>query len=135
MPSNKKHSYISSVGRRKRAIARVRLMKGKEEIIVNGQSASVYFPGSVMQKLLINPLQLTDLIEKYTATVKVVGSGKLSQLQAVIHGLSRAIAQLDSKYKTTLRSAGLLTRDPRKRQRRNIGTGGKARRRKQSPKR
>jgi small subunit ribosomal protein S9 len=65
----------------------------------------------------------------------VVGSGKLSQLLAVIHGLSRAIAKVDAKHKTILRVSGLLTRDPRKRQRRNIGTGGKARRKKQSPKR
>jgi len=81
-------------------------------------------------------LVLTDLAEKYTATIKVLGSGRISQLLAIRHGLARAIVKLDSdKFKTILKSAGLLTRDSRKRQRRHIGTGGKARRRKQSPKR
>jgi small subunit ribosomal protein S9 len=134
MTSSKK--TIATVGRRKSAIARVRLVRGKEEIVVNDKQASVYFPGEVWQKLLKNPLKLTDLIDKYTATVKVVGSGKYSQLLAVIHGLARALVELDAaKYKPLMRSAGLLTRDPRMRQRRNVGTGGKARRKKQSPKR
>jgi small subunit ribosomal protein S9 len=134
MTSSKK--TIATVGRRKSAIARVRLVRGHEEIVVNGKPASVYFPGDVWQKLLKNPLKLTDLIDKYTATVKVVGSGKYSQLLAVIHGLARALVELDAvKYKPLMRSAGLLTRDSRTRQRRNVGTGGKARRKKQSPKR
>lgn len=136
MPSSKKPNYIAAIGRRKRAVARVRLFKSKDGIVVNGLAAAVYFPGTVWQKFLNNPLVLTGLLDKYSATVKVAGSGKLSQLLAVIHGLSRAIVKLDTdKYKTALRSAGLLTRDPRKRQRRNVGTGGKARRKKQSPKR
>ena len=131
-----KNSYLPAIGRRKRAVARFRLIKGKEPMTVNGLTAERYFPLAVSQKLLFEPLVLTDLTEKYTATIKVLGSGRISQLLAIRHGLARAIVKLDSdKFKTILKSAGLLTRDSRKRQRRHVGTGGKARRQKQSPKR
>ncbi len=131
-----KISYLPAIGRRKRAVARVRLIKGKEPLMINGLPAQQYFPGAVNQKLLLEPLHLTELIDKYTATIKVVGSGRTSQLLAIRHGLSRAIVKLDSdKFKPKLKAAGLLTRDPRKRQRRHVGTGGKSRRQKQSPKR
>ena len=131
-----KINYTPAIGRRKRAVARVRLLKGKEVITVNGLPAATYFPGLVNQKLLLEPLRLTELNDKYTATIKVVGSGGVSQLLAVVHALARAIVKLNSeKYKPGLKAAGFLTRDPRKRQRRMVGTGGKSRRRKQSPKR
>ena len=131
-----KNSYLPAIGRRKRAVARVRLIKGKEPFIVNNIPAEQYFPGLVDQQLLTEPLRLADLLERYTATVRVCGSGRTSQLKAVIHALARTIVKLDSeKFKPRLKAAGLLRRDPRKRQRRMIGTGGKSRRRKQSPKR
>lgn len=130
-----KINYVPAIGRRKKAIARVRVFRGKEPLMINGIAASTYFPGLVSQKLLEEPLRLAELLDKYTATVKVVGSGQASQLQAVIHGLARAIIKLDNKFKPKLKAAGLLRRDPRKKQRRMVGTGGKSRRRKQSPKR
>ncbi len=131
-----KSNYTPAIGRRKRAVARIRLLRGREPMTVNGIAASVYFPGLVNQKLLQEPLRLSELLEKYTATVRVVGSGITSQLLAVIHGLARAIVKLNSeKYKPRLKAAGFLRRDPRKRQRRQAGTGGKSRRQKQSPKR
>ena len=131
-----KSNYIPAIGRRKRAVARVRLIRGREPMMVNNIPASVYFPGLVNQKLLEEPLRLSDLLEKYTATIRVVGSGRMSQLQAVLHGLARAIVKLNAeKYKPQLKAAGFLRRDPRKRQRRMVGTGGKSRRQKQSPKR
>lgn len=130
-----KVNYFPAVGRRKRAVARVRLLKGKEPLLVNGLPADRYFPGLLHQKLLLEPLALIGLEGKYTATIKVAGSGKTSQLLAVIHGLARAIVRMDEQFKSKLKTAGWLTRDPRERQRRQVGTGGKARRRKQSPKR
>jgi len=129
-------SYIPAVGRRKRAIARVRLFKQKGDIIVNGQPISQYFPGSVNQKLYLEPFRVCNCQDKYHATIKVEGSGISGQLGAVIHGLARALAKLNpEKFKPTLRHRGFLTRDPRKKERRKVGTGGKARRQKQSPKR
>lgn len=130
-----KINYTPAIGRRKRAVARVRLIRGKEPMTVNGLAAAAYFPGPVNQKLLEEPLRLVDLSEKYTATIKVAGSGRISQLLAAAHGLARAIVKLDEKTKPRLKAAGLLRRDPRKRQRRMVGTGGKSRRQKQSPKR
>ncbi len=131
-----KSNYTPAIGRRKRAIARIRLIKGTEPMLVNGIPAERYFPGLVNQKLLQEPLRLSDLLEKYTATIRVVGSGRMSQLQAVLHGLARAIVKLNTeKHKPALKAAGFLRRDPRKRQRRQVGTGGKSRRQKQSPKR
>lgn len=131
-----KSNYLPAVGRRKRAVARIRLFRGREPMMINNIPASTYFPGAVNQKLLQEPLRLAELSEKYTATIRVVGSGRMSQLQAVLHGLARAIVKLNAqKYKPRLKTAGFLRRDPRKRQRRMVGTGGKSRRQKQSPKR
>lgn len=131
----KKIKYVAAVGRRKTAIARVRLIKGKEPILINGQESNRYFPGSLYQKLLLHPLELAGLKDKYSFSVRVVGSGCYSQLLAVVHGLSRALVILDETHKPQLKKAGYLRRDPRKRQRRMVGTGGKSRRQKQSPKR
>lgn len=128
--------FIFAVGRRKEAVARVRLCKGKGEIIVNNQPIEEYFPGVMAKKLYTTPFEITQTEGKYYATVKVEGGGKSGQLGAVIHGFSRALAQADSeKLRPLLKKQGLLTRDSRTRERRKVGMGGKARRKKQSPKR
>jgi len=130
-----KPNYIFAVGRRKKAIARIRLFKKSGDTLVNNQPVSKYFPGPVNKILLESPLKSCD-VQKYHFTAKVVGSGKQSQLEAVVHGLARALVKLNQdKFKPVLKKQGLLTRDPRKRQRRQAGKGGKARRQKQSPKR
>ena len=123
-----------AVGRRKRSVATVKLTTGKGEIIVNGGSSKDYFPGISMQTRLNSPFTICG-VSKYSATARVSGGGKLGQLDALILGLSRCLSEVKSDYKTTLRSAGLLTRDSRKRQRRMVGMGGKSRRKRQSPKR
>ena len=131
---NKDFTY--AVGRRREAVARIRLYKGKGQNLVNEQSFGEYFPGQLAQIAYTKPFQLTDSEGKYFATVRVVGGGKNGQLGAVIHGLSRALAQVEEeKHRPVLKKEGLLTRDPRTRERRKVGTGGKARRKKQSPKR
>lgn len=132
----KKQNFFYTVGRRKSASARVRLFKGKGENLVNDLPAEKYFPGSVNKILLDKPFVLTETLGKYYFTAKIVGSGKNGQLQALIHGVARAFSLADrEKFRSPLKKAGLLTRDPRERERRMVGTGGKARRAKQSPKR
>lgn len=136
MPRKKKINCIYAVGRRRSASARIRLFKGKDQSLVNDKSIEEYFPGEVNKDYYTKPFKLTDTLGKYYVTVKVVGGGKKGQLGAVVHGIARSLAKLDEeKLRSPLKRAGLLTRDSRIRERRKVGTGGKARRKKQSPKR
>jgi small subunit ribosomal protein S9 len=133
---SKKLEYIHAVGRRKTAVARVRLYQKPGEISVNSQPIEAYFPGENNKLNYLEPVKLTQMIGKVSATIKVTGGGKRGQLTAVVHGLSRALAKADAvKYRPALKKGGFLTRDDRMRERRKVGTGGKARRQKQSPKR
>lgn len=148
-PSPKKSEYIFAVGRRKEAVARVRLYTGsienltmgetpvkKGEIVVNGLPVSQYFYGEAAKALYSEVLRITNTLEKYAISAKVEGGGKSAQLKAVVLGIARALDLLDhEKHHSILRKKGFLTRDSRIRQRRKIGMGGKARRKKQSPKR
>jgi small subunit ribosomal protein S9 len=132
----KKKQYIYALGRRKAATARVRLFKGKGETLVNGQPIGDYFPGKVAEIAYLRPFHLTETEGKYYATIKVAGSGKNGQLGAVIHGLARALDKANKEvYHSDLKKHKLLTRDPRKRERRKPGQMGRARKKKQSPKR
>ncbi len=139
----KKTDYTYAVGRRKTAIARVRLypkasVPGKDgtQLLINDKPAEVYFGGNAEKNQYRLPFILTETLTKMSASVKVAGGGIQSQLDALVHGVARALTKLDSaKYRATLKTAGLLTRDPRAKERRKVGTGGKARRAKQSPKR
>lgn len=133
MEKNKK--FIYARGRRKTAVARVRLFKKAGETLVNNLPIAQYFPGVIAQKVYQEPFILCNVLDKYHATIKVVGSGKYGQIDAVVHGLSRALTLANPDFRPALKKRGLLTRDPRTRQRRMIGTGGKSRRKKQSPKR
>lgn len=126
---------ISTVGRRKEAVARVRLSDGKGQMTVNGKPISEYFLGLVLQKHYNKPLDVTKTTGKYTISVKVEGGGQMSQLGAVIHGVSRAIAKVSPDLRTLLKREGLLTRDARVKERRKYGNAQKARAKKQSPKR
>ena len=123
-----------AIGRRKESVATARIFSGDGTITVNQASSTAYFPDKHFQVLLQKPFN-TISAGKYSASVKVIGGGKNGQLEAVMLAISRALAGIKNEYKTSLRSASLLTRDSRERQRRMVGTGGKARRRKQSPKR
>lgn len=132
----KKIDYSYGVGRRKESSARVRVYRGKGENTVNGMTTEKYFPGAVAEKALAKPMGATETSDKYYFSAKVSGGGKESQLRAVILGLSRSLLKVSSeKNRTPLKKLGLLTRDSRVRQRRMVGMGGKARRKKQSPKR
>jgi small subunit ribosomal protein S9 len=134
---SKKEKFVYAVGRRKRATSRVRLYTDKKgEIIVNDKPIEQYFSSEWMKNIYLSPLRTCNVIGKYFITVRVRGSGVNGQLEAVTHGLSRALAIAEpEKFRNLLRKRGFLTRDPRKKERRKVGTGGKARRKKQSPRR
>lgn len=126
---------ISTVGRRKEAIARVRLLPGNGQITINGKPVAEYFLGGVVQRQITRPLELTKLNGKYAVSVKVAGGGKVSQLDSVIHGIARAIVKAEPELKAALKKEGFLTRDARVKERRKYGNAQKARAKKQSPKR
>lgn len=130
-----KKTFTSAVGRRKEAVARVRLLPGSGQITINGKPISQYFTGIVAQKAYQKPLEIAGLTNKFSATILVKGGGVFSQLDAVVHGLSRAIAKAEPEKRTIVKKAGLLTRDSRVRERRKYGLAQKARAKKQSPKR
>lgn len=129
--------YTEAVGRRKVATARVRLYhEASSDFIVNGIAAGKYFDSVVGAPTRYNkPLKLTGTQGKYFISAQVSGSGVSAQLDAVAHGLSRALVEIDPEFRSILKAEGLLTRDDRMKETRKIGTGGKARRKRQSPKR
>ncbi len=125
----------ATVGRRKEAVARVRITDGVGQITVNGKPIAEYFKGELLQRLYSKPLEVTKSFGKYSISTKVIGGGQMSQLKAVVHGIARAIAKQTTELRTPLKRAGLLTRDARVRERRKYGHAQKARAMKSSPKR
>lgn len=123
-------------GRHKEATSKVRLHTGRGQSTVNNKPVSEYFPGAVATSEYLKPFLITKTQDEFYAEVKVEGSGKKGQLKAVVHGVSRALNNADEKkYHSLLKKAGLLTRDPRVKERRKYGRAQKARKGKQSPKR
>ena len=107
---------ITGTGRRKTAVARVFLYEKKGDIIINDVDSKEYFKSEKDQSKLLKPffaIGVSHPEAKYSATVKVHGSGKAAQVEAVMHGISRALAQIDEEYRLILRKLGLLTRDSR----------------------
>lgn len=131
----KAEDFFKGVGRRKTSVARVWLKLGKGEIIVNDKPLEKYFGGLVDKKILEEPFRVVNRIGQMTGTIKVNGGGIVSQAGAVVHGISRALVEYDETLRPTLSKKKLLTRDPRAKERRKYGNAGKARARKQSPKR
>ena len=128
--------FFAAVGRRKTAVARVRIWPGKQEIQVNGKPISTYLKGETLKRVYQSPFALTGTLNQFTGSVKVAGSGLAAQADAIVHAIARALIKVDQdKYKAVLRSKGLLTRDPRMKETRKAGQGGRARSKKQSPKR
>jgi len=132
-PSKKTYTY--SYGRRKSAVATVKLFAGKSENLVNGDPVSKYFPGFSYLVKYERPFKVTETEGKFYYEAKIVGGGKVGQVEALFLAISRSLIKLNHDYQPALRQAGLLTVDSRVRERRMVGTGGKARRQKQSPKR
>lgn len=129
--------YVEGVGRRKVATSRVRIYpKTKGEFSVNGLVVGQYFSGvHGAVKRYNRPLEITGTQGQFAISATVSGSGKSGQLDAVVHGLARALVKFNPEYRALLKPVGLLTRDDRMKETRKIGMGGKARRSRQSPKR
>ena len=123
-----------ATGRRKTSSARVYLKKGKGTIVVNDRKLDEYFGRKVAQMLVKQPLELAELSEKIDLDVKVKGGGSFGQAGAIRHGISRALVLYDEELRPQLKKAGLLTRDPRKVERKKPGLV-KARKSKQFSKR
>ena len=116
-----KQSYFYGTGRRKEAVARVRVMAGNGAIIVNGTPYEERFPSLEHQRIINQPLLVTESTNKYNVVAKVEGGGVSGQSGAIAHGISRALVRADERYKPMLRQNGLLTRDPRTKERKKPG--------------
>ena len=123
-----------ATGRRKTSSARIYLSPGKGNIKVNDRDLDVYFGRKVAQMLVMQPLEMTELTDKVDINIKVKGGGSFGQAGAIRHGISRDLISYDEELRPQLKSAGLLTRDPRKVERKKPGLV-KARKSKQFSKR
>jgi small subunit ribosomal protein S9 len=111
-------------GRRKTAVARVRLAPGSGTITVNGRAFDAYFPVEGLRTEATVPLTVTDTSSKFDVRVNVTGGGPTGQAQAVRHGIARALLKADANFRPTLKAEGLLTRDPRMKERKKYGQPG-----------
>ena len=113
--------YYYAVGRRKCAVACVRLMVGDGRIIVNGKPADEYFGRQTLEGIVQQPLDAVTLPVGYNVVVKVVGGGHAGQAGAIRHGIARALVKLDEELRPTMRKGGFLTRDARVKERKKYG--------------
>lgn len=113
--------YHYGTGRRKTAVARVRLIPGEGPLIVNGASASEYFGRRDLENVVTQPLRVTSLLGTFEGSIKVKGGGVSGQAGAVCHGIARALLASDPELRGVLKAAGLLTRDPREKERKKPG--------------
>ena len=111
-------------GRRKTATARVYLRPGTGEIRVNRKTFEEYFPNQALRMVIRQPLTLTDTAGKFDIVVNVAGGGPAGQAGAVRHGITRALMEYNSDLRPTLKQAGLVTRDPRAKERKKYGQKG-----------
>ena len=112
---------FNAVGRRKKAIARVRLIPGEGNIIINRRPLDEYFGPETLKMVVRQPLALTQTASKFDVIVNVVGGGYTGQAGAVRHGIARALVKADADLKGTVKKAGFLTRDPRMKEHKKYG--------------
>lgn len=117
---NKTGCYIAT-GRRKKSIARVRLSSGTGVITINGKELGEYLQRDTLILIAKRPLTLTNTADKYDVNVNVIGGGIAGQAGAICHGIARALLKVSETYKKELKEAGLLTRDPRMKERKKYG--------------
>ena len=120
MPASSEH-YYNGTGRRKNAVARVRLIPGDGVLVINGKPPSEYFGRRDLETIVTQPLRVTDTVGRYVASIKVQGGGVSGQAGAVCHGIARALCVADENLREPLKRAGLLTRDPREKERKKYG--------------
>jgi len=111
-------------GRRKTSIARVRLSSGSGKVTVNGRAFENYFPTDSLRMVVQQPFVVTNMTDKFDVRVNVTGGGPAGQAGAVRHGISRALLVADAALRPSLKAEGLLTRDPRMRERKKYGQPG-----------
>jgi small subunit ribosomal protein S9 len=112
---------IQSTGRRKRAVARVKLMLGQGVITVNGKAVEDYFARPQLLQIVRQPLEATQSLSRFDVRVKAEGGGVTGQAGAVRHGIARALVEMDLSFKETMRKNGFLTRDPREKESKKYG--------------
>ena len=110
-----------ATGSRKSSVARVRLVPGEGKIVVNGRELSEYFGLKTLELVVRQPLDTTETLGKYDVLANVVGGGISGQAGAIRHGIARALLKVDADFRPLLKKAGLLTRDPRDKERRKYG--------------
>lgn len=108
-------------GRRKSSVARVRLVPGEGRIVINGRDINEYIPFAALREVVNQPLVATETTGNYDVLVNVSGGGYTGQAGAIRHGIARALLQVDPEYRPSLKTAGLLTRDPRMKERKKYG--------------
>jgi len=113
-----------AVGRRKESIARVRLVPGTGQRTVNGKTIDAYFPRETMIDMILKPLEITSTSDRYDVHANVVGGGVTGQAGAVRLGIARALVKVDESYRKPLKQVGLMTRDPRMKERKKYGQKG-----------
>ena len=113
-------SYYGT-GRRKTSVARVRLVPGEGNVVINGRHIDEYFGIKTLDLIVKQPLNLTETADKYDVIANVQGGGPSGQAGAIRHGISRALLELDAELRPALKKAGFLTRDPREKERRKYG--------------
>lgn len=117
-----KQRFHYGTGRRKTAVARVRLYPGSGKVTVNGKSIRDYFGGRLIyEAMILQPLRLAGALDRFDVVAKVVGGGVTGQVGAVRHGIARALARSDEELRPVLKKAQLLTRDPRVKERKKVG--------------
>ncbi len=121
MAKKSENIVFQGTGRRKESIARVRLMAGKGEVTVNGKKLDEYFGSEILKVIVNQPFAVTSTVGKYDVIVKVVGGGLTGQAGAIRHGIARALNEANSEFRPALKAAGLLTRDPRMKERKKYG--------------
>ncbi len=114
-------NYFYGTGRRKTSVARVQLHPGAGQVLINGKPMQDIFTREALQMHILEPLRLTNMANKYTVVVKVAGGGTTGQAGAIRHGIARALTEANESLRPSLRKVGLLTRDPRMKERKKYG--------------
>ena len=111
----------AGTGRRKDSVARVRLVPGNGNVIINGKDMAEYFGKKTLEMIVMQPLELTETVGRFDVKVNATGGGTSGQAGAIRHGIARALLQADPEYRPALKRAGYLTRDPRMKERKKYG--------------